>query len=62
MKILIINANFVEDRKTIMTRFLNGLNREITNVVKMPYYIEIKDMVHMATEIKRQLKRKGCIY
>ena len=62
MKILIINANVVEDREAIMTRFLNGLNREITNVVKLPYFIEIKDMVHMATEVERQLKRKSCIH
>jgi hypothetical protein len=33
MKISIIRANVVEDREVIMTRFLNGLNRDITNVV-----------------------------
>jgi hypothetical protein len=48
-----IRTNIVEDRETIMTRFLNGLNREITNLVELQHYIEIYDMVHMATKGER---------
>lgn len=62
MKIPIINVNGVEDKEAIMTRFLNDLNREITNMVGLQYYIKIKDMVHMAIEVERHLKRKGCIH
>ena len=40
--------NVVDDRKATMARFLKSLNREITNVVELQYYIELEDMVHMA--------------
>ena len=53
IEIAMIRTNIVEDRETIMTRFLNGLNREITNLVELQHYIEIYDMVHMATKEER---------
>ena len=54
-----IRANIIKDTEATITRFLNGLNRETCNVVELQYYVELKDMVHMAIEIERQLKRKG---
>jgi hypothetical protein len=54
-----IRANIIEDTEATITRFLNGLNREKCNVVELQYYVELKDMVHMAIKIERQLKRKG---
>jgi hypothetical protein len=59
MEIVMIMVNVVEDKKAIMVRFLNRLNREITNVVELHHYIKVEDMVHMAMKIKRQLRRKG---
>jgi len=53
MEIAMIRANIEEDGEATMARFLNGLNRDIANVV------ELKDMVHMAIKMERQLKRKG---
>jgi hypothetical protein len=41
-----------------MARFLNGLNQSIANVVELQHYVELEDMVHMATKVERQL-RKG---
>jgi hypothetical protein len=41
-----------------MARFLNELNRDIANVVELQHYVELEDMVHMATKVERQL-RKG---
>jgi len=35
MEIVIIRANVVEDGEVIMVRFLNELNRETTNIVKL---------------------------
>ena len=58
MEIAMIRANVVEDREATMARFLNGLNRDIANVVELQYYVELEDMVHMATKVERQL-RKG---
>jgi hypothetical protein len=57
MEIVKIRANIMKDKETTMTRFLNGLNREITNVVKIQYYVELENMVHMSTKVERWLKR-----
>jgi hypothetical protein len=59
MKIAIIRANVIEDKKAIITRFLNGLNRDIANVVKLQHCVELEDMVHMAMKVERQIKRWG---
>jgi hypothetical protein len=40
-----------------MARFLNGLNRDIANVVELQHYVELEDMVHMATKVERQLQK-----
>jgi len=54
-----IRTNMVEDREATMARLFNELNREITNVVELQHYVEVKNMIHMATKMKRQLKKKG---
>ena len=54
-----IRAYVMEDRKAIMTWFLNYLNREITNMVELQHHIMLEDMVRLATKVERQLKRKG---
>jgi hypothetical protein len=59
MDIAMIRTNMVEDREATMTRLFNELNREITNVVELQHYVEVKNMIHMATKMKRQLKKKG---
>jgi len=61
MEIAMIRANVVEDREATMTRFLNGLNRDIANVVKLQHYMELEDMVHMVAKVERQL-RKGYVW
>ncbi|RVW82157.1 putative mitochondrial protein [Vitis vinifera] len=59
MEIAMIRANVEEDREATMARFLNGLNRDIANMVKLQHYVELEDMVHMAIKVERQLQRKG---
>ena len=59
MKIVMIRANVEEDIEATMTRFLNGLNRDIANVVELQHYVELEDMVHMVIKVEQQLKRKG---
>ena len=54
-----IRANVEEAREATMARFLNGLNRDIANVVELQHYIELEDMVHMAIKVERQLKRNS---
>ena len=53
--IVIIRANILNDIKATITRFLNVLNRKIINVVELQHYVELKNMIHMVTKIKRQL-------
>ena len=53
------DRDIVTDRKAIMTRFLNGLNHEVVNVVELQHYVELEDMVYMAIKMKRQIKRRG---
>ena len=53
MNISLIRANVEEDREATIARFLNGLNQDITNVVELQHYMELKDMVHMAIKVKR---------
>ncbi|XP_038972593.1 uncharacterized protein LOC120104828 [Phoenix dactylifera] len=59
MEVAMIRANIEEDREATMARFLAGLNRDIANVVELQHYVELEDMVHMATKVERQLKCKG---
>jgi hypothetical protein len=59
MEVAMIRANVVEDREATMARFLNGLNRDIANVVELQHYVELEDMVQMAMKVERQLKRKN---
>jgi len=59
MKIAMIRANMVEEIKATMARFLNGLNRDITNIVELQHYIELEDMVHIEMKVERQIKRRG---
>lgn len=46
-----------EDWDAIMAIFLNGLNREIANIIKLHHYIELEDLVHMAIKVESQLKK-----
>jgi hypothetical protein len=41
-----------------MIKFLNDLNREITNIIELQHHIELKDMVYMATKVERKLNKK----
>ena len=54
-----VRANVYEDREATMARFLQGLNRDIANIVELQHYVEVEEMVHMAMKVERQLKRRG---
>jgi hypothetical protein len=44
MEIAMIRANVIEDREATMTRFLNGLNRDIANVVELQHCVELESI------------------
>ena len=53
MEIAMIQTNVEKDREATMARFLNGLNRDIANVVELQHYVELEDMVHMSIKVER---------
>lgn len=43
-----------------MAKILVGLNSDFANALELQkHYIELDDMVHIATKVEYQLKRKG---
>lgn len=48
-----IKANVEEDREATISRFLNGLNWEIANTIKLHHYVEFENLVHMAIKVER---------
>jgi hypothetical protein len=59
MEIAMIRANVIEDREATMAKVLNKLNRDIANVVELQHCVELEDMIHIATKVERQIKRRG---
>jgi hypothetical protein len=52
----------VEDREVTMARFLNRLNREITNVVELQHYVELENMIHMAIKMKEKTQKERNVH
>jgi hypothetical protein len=59
LEVAMIRANVNEDEEVTMSMFLNGLNRDITNVVELQSYVELEELVHLAIKVEGQLKRKS---
>jgi len=62
MEIAMIWANVIEDREATLARFLNGLNKNIANIIELNHYMKFEDIVHMTTKVERQIKRRGNTY
>jgi len=61
MKLAMIRANVEKDREATIARFTNDLNYDITHIVELYHYIEMKEMMHMVVKVEKQLKRKDTI-
>ena len=59
MKLTMLKANLVEDEETTMSRFLNGLNREIADVVDIHHYLEFNELLMRACKVERSLKSRS---
>jgi hypothetical protein len=59
-----IRGNVVEEEEVIMSMFLNGLNRDIANVVELQPYMDLNDLMHLAIKVEKHIKRKSsaCLY
>lgn len=42
-----------------MVRFSGRLKKEITNVVNLQYYMEIKELLYKAIKVEKQIKARG---
>ena len=49
-----IRANVEEDQEVIMAKFINGLNKEITDVVDLQHYLEMEELLHKAIKVEKQ--------
>jgi hypothetical protein len=47
-----IRANINEVEEVTMSRFLNGLNRDIANVLELQSYVELEELVHLAIKVE----------
>ena len=52
LEVAMIKANVNEDEEVTMSRFLNGLNRDIANVVEFQSYVDLEELVHLAIRLK----------
>jgi hypothetical protein len=59
LEVVMIRANVIEDEEVTMSRFWNGLNKDIVNVLELQPYIDVKDLVHLAIKVEKQMKRKS---
>ncbi|KAJ4708853.1 Zinc finger, CCHC-type [Melia azedarach] len=59
MEVAMIQANIKEDNEATMTRFLNGLNKEISNVVELQPYMKLDDLLYLALKVEKQLKKRA---
>jgi len=59
LEVAMIRANINEDEEVTISRFLNGLNRDMTNVMELQSYVELEELVYLAITVGGKLKRKG---
>src|SRR5262249_31999054 len=59
MEIAMIRAQIDEDDEATMARFINGLNRDIADIVDLQHYVDIEELLHKAIKVEKQLKSKG---
>ena len=59
MEVTLMQAEVEETHMATMARFLNGLNWEIQDMVEMHHYEILEDLIHQATRVEQQLKRRS---
>jgi hypothetical protein len=59
LEVAMIRGNVVEEEEVIMSMFLNGLNRDITNVVELQPYMDLNELMHLTIKMEKQIKRKS---
>jgi hypothetical protein len=52
IEVIMIWVNVMKDIKATIARFMNGLNHDIENVVELQNYMELENVMHMATKVE----------
>jgi hypothetical protein len=52
IEVIMIWVNVMKDMKATIARFMNGLNHDIENVVELQNYMELENVMHMATKVE----------
>ncbi|RDX70229.1 hypothetical protein CR513_50547, partial [Mucuna pruriens] len=52
MEVTLFRAQIVESQEATMARFLNGLNRDIQDIVELHNYTSISTLVHQASRVE----------
>ena len=58
-ELLLIRCDLNEPQEQTIARFLDGLKRDIANVVELQPFIFLEDVIKLATKVERQQKRGG---
>ena len=51
MKIVMMQANMIEEREATMASIFDGLNQKIANVIELQHYVELDDIVKKAVKV-----------
>ena len=57
MEISLIRTQIEESQEATMARFLQGLNREIQDIIELHHYASLEDLIYQAIKVEQQLKR-----
>ncbi|XP_051150190.1 uncharacterized protein LOC127264730 [Andrographis paniculata] len=58
LETLLLQADICEDQEQMMSRFSNGLQRDIVDALEMYQYVDLEEMVHFAIKVEKKLKSK----
>ncbi|KAL5193231.1 putative mitochondrial protein [Glycine soja] len=58
MELLLLRYGLREEERTIIARFLSGLNMEVKDKVELLSYSDLNELVQLCIRVEQQLKRK----
>lgn len=62
LKLSMLWVKIEKDPEASMARFLGGLRQDITHIVELKEYEDLRDIYHKVLKAERQLKKKGEIW
>ena len=50
---LLKRLDLEEEHEVTLARFLNGLCKDVADVVELHHYVELEDLVHLAIKVEK---------